>query len=58
MGLQAARLFEQDIDADQIARILRLSTKPVYQWRRAWPGDDAALGVQEAGRSGCKLDEQ
>ena len=33
--LQAARLFEQDMDAGRIARILRVSTKSVYQWRRA-----------------------
>jgi len=33
--LQAARLFEQDLDARGIARILRVSTKSVYQWRRA-----------------------
>jgi len=34
--LQAARLFEQDLDARRIGRILRVSTKSVYQWRRAW----------------------
>ena len=33
--LQAARLFEQDMDAGRIAKILRVSTKSVYQWRRA-----------------------
>jgi hypothetical protein len=28
--LQAARLLEQDVDADQIAKNLRVSTKSVY----------------------------
>ena len=37
--LQAARLFEQGLDAHGIARILRVSTKSVYQWRRAWRAD-------------------
>jgi transposase len=40
--LQAARLFEQDLDARQVAEILRVSTESVYQWRRAWrAGGDA-----------------
>ena len=34
--LLAARLFEQDVDARRIAKILRVSTKSVYQRRRAW----------------------
>ena len=33
--LQAARLFGQGVDADQIATTLRVSAKSVYQWRRA-----------------------
>ena len=42
--LQAARLFEQDVDARRIAKILRVSTMSVYQWRRAArAGGDAAL---------------
>jgi transposase len=42
--LLAARLLEQDVDADQIAKTLRVSTKSVYQWRRAWrSAGDAAL---------------
>ena len=57
--LQAARLFEQDVDADQIAKTLRVSTKPVYQWRRAWrSGADAALASKGPAGSGCMLDEQ
>jgi transposase len=34
--LQAAEMFEQDVDARQVASSLRVSTKSVYQWRRAW----------------------
>jgi putative transposase len=55
--LQAARLFEQDVTARQIARSLRVSTKSVYQWRRAWrAGGEAALASKGPGGSGCKLD--
>ena len=44
--LQAARLFEQDVDARRIAKILRVSTKSVYQRRPAWgAAGDAALGA-------------
>src|SRR5260370_23639124 len=54
--LQAARLFEQDMDVRRIARILRVSTKPVYQWRRAWrAGGDSALASRGQGGYGCKL---
>jgi transposase len=57
--LQAARLFERDMDAGQIAKILRVSTKSVYQWRRAWrAGGEAALASKGPGGYGCKLDEQ
>jgi hypothetical protein len=44
--LLAARLFEQDVDARRIAKILRVSTKSVYQRRRAWgAAGDAGLGA-------------
>jgi hypothetical protein len=33
--LQAAQMFAQDMAAGQIAGLLRVSTKSVYQWRRA-----------------------
>jgi transposase len=57
--LQAARLFEQDVEARQIAGILRVSTKSVYQWRRVWrAGGDAALASKGPGGAGCKLDER
>jgi hypothetical protein len=36
-------MFEQDMDATQVARSSRVSTKSVYQWRRAWQaGGEAA----------------
>ena len=40
---QAAQMFEQDMDPLQVARLLRVSTKSVYQWRRAWRAGEAAL---------------
>ena len=56
--LQAARLFEQDVDARRIARILRVSTNSVYQRRRAWrAGGDAALASRGQGGYVCKLHE-
>jgi transposase len=54
--LQAAEMFVQDADARQIARSLRVSTKSVYQWRRAWRvGGDAALASKGPGGNPCKL---
>ena len=56
--LQAAEMFAQDADARQIARSLRVSTKSVYQWRRAWrAGGEAALASKGPGGNPCKLDE-
>ena len=56
--LQAAEMFAHDADAGQIARSLRVSTKSVYQWRRAWrAGGEAALASKGAGGNPCKLDE-
>jgi transposase len=56
--LQAAEMFANDADAGQVARELRVSTKSVYQWRRAWrAGGDAALASKGAGGNPCKLDE-
>jgi len=57
--LQAAGMFAKDADARQIARALRVSTKSVYQWRRAWrAGGEAALASRGPGGNPCKLDEQ
>ena len=56
--LRAAEMFAKDADAGQVARELRVSTKSVYQWRRAWrAGGDAALASKGAGGNPCKLDE-
>ena len=57
--LQAAQMYEQGIPAAQIAGLLRVSTKSVYQWRRAWrAGGDAALASKGPGGDPCKLDEE
>ena len=56
--LQAAQMFEQDLDPAQIAGLLRVSTKSVYQWRRAWrAGGETALASKGPGGNACKLDE-
>src|ERR1700744_1656121 len=56
--LQAAEMFAQDADPVQIARSLRVSTKSVYQWRRAWrSGGQEALASRGPGGSSCRLDE-
>ena len=56
--LEAAEMFAQDADAGQVARFLRVSTKSVYQSRRAWrAGGDAALASKGPGGNACKLDE-
>jgi transposase len=42
----------------RISGLLRVSTKSVYQWRRAWrAGGDDALASKGPGGSACKLDE-
>jgi len=56
--LQAAEMFAHDAGAREIARSLRVSTKSVYQWRRAWrAGGEKALASKGAGGNQCKLDE-
>src|SRR5277367_4035775 len=56
--LQAAEKFADNADAGQVASSLRVSTKAVYQWRRAWQaGGDGALASKGAGGNPCKLDE-
>ncbi len=58
MRLHAAEMFAQDADARQVARSLRVSTKSVYQWRRAWrAGGEAALASKGPGGNPCKLDK-
>jgi transposase len=57
--LQAAEMFEHGEDARQVASALRVSTKSVCQWRRAWQaGGEAALASKGAGGNPCKLDEE
>ena len=57
--LQAAEMFADDVEARQVASSLRVSTKSVYQWRRAWQsGGEAALASKGAGGSPCKPDEE
>jgi transposase len=56
--LTAAQLFAQDVSAAVIARVLRVSTKSVYQWRRAWrAGGEEALASRGPGGIPCRLDE-
>ena len=56
--LAAAEMFAQDADPALIARSLRVSTKSVYQWRRAWrPGGQEALASKGPGGSACRLDD-
>jgi transposase len=56
--LRAAEMFAHDADARQVARTLRVSTKSVYQWRRAWrAGGEKALASKGPGGNPCKLDE-
>ena len=57
--LQAAEMFAQDANPVQIAGELRVSTKSVYQWRRAWrAGGEEALSSKGPGGSPCRLDEE
>ena len=52
-------MFEQDAGPVQVARLLRVSTKSAYQWRRRWrAGGPAALASRGAGGAVCRLDEQ
>ncbi len=53
---QAAQMFERDMDPVQVAGLLRVSTKSVYQWRRSWrAGGEAALASKGPGGNACKL---
>jgi len=56
--LQAAQLLGQGTDPVQTAGLLRVSTKSVYAWRRAWrAGGEAALASKGPGGNPRKLDE-
>ena len=57
--LQAAQMFEQDMDPVQVAGCLRVSTKSSYQWRRRWrAGGAAALASRGPGGAACRLSER
>jgi transposase len=54
--LQAAQMFEQGMDAERVAKCLRVSTKSAYQWGRRWrAGGEAALASKGPGGNACKL---
>jgi putative transposase len=54
--LEAAGMFEQDVSPVEVARRLRVSAKPAYQWRRRWrAGGEAALASRGAGGAVCRL---
>lgn len=56
--LQAVQMLEQDIDPVQVAGLLRVSAKSVYQWRREYrAGGEAALASKGPGGNACKLDD-
>jgi transposase len=56
--LQAAQMFEQDMQPVQVAHQLRVSTKSAYQWQRRWrAGGEAALASQGPGGAVCKLSQ-
>lgn len=56
MRLQAAAMFEQDMDPVRVACQLRVSTKSAYQWRRCWrAGGATALASRGAGGAVCRL---
>ncbi len=56
--LQAAQMFEQGMDPEQVAKCLRVSMKSAYQWRRSWrAGGEAALASKGPGGNAGKLDE-
>ena len=57
--LQAAGMFEQQQPTGEIAARLRVSTKSVCAWRRAWlAGGRAGLSSRGPGGAGCKLTDQ
>jgi putative transposase len=52
-------MFQQDMAPARIARLLRVTPKSVYEWRRSWrDGDDGALASKGQGGYVCKLDDQ
>ena len=59
LRLQAAQMFQQGIEPVKVARLLRVSTKSAYQWRRRWrAGGEAALASRGPGGAACRLSER
>jgi len=57
--LEAATMFDQDVRPSEIANQLRVSTKSIYTWRRAWrAGGTEALLSRGPGGERCHLDPQ
>jgi transposase len=49
-------MFEQKIASTRVAKVLRVSTKSVYQWRRTWrAGGTVALASTGPGGATCRL---
>jgi transposase len=58
LRLQAAEMFEQQLPTGEIAARLRVSTKSVCVWRRAWlAGGSPALASRGPGGAVCKLSD-
>ncbi len=56
--LQAAQLFEQDIEPVEVAPRLRVSANSAYRWRRAWRvGGRDGLRSTGPGGAECRLDQ-
>jgi putative transposase len=58
--LEAAEMFDQDVRPSMVAKLLRISTKSAYAWRRQWrAGGTEALRSKGPGGATCRLtDEQ
>jgi transposase len=49
-------MFAQHVAPGQVAKVLRVSTKSVYQWRRTWRvGGTSALASTGPGGNACRL---
>ncbi|MFF0206350.1 transposase [Streptomyces sp. NPDC005017] len=54
--MKAAELFEQQVRPSEVAGLLRVSVKSVYQWRRLWhDGGREALASLGPSGSRCRL---
>src|SRR3954464_4151841 len=56
--LQAAQMLVADVPPVQVAVLLRVSMKSVYQWRRRWwAGGEQALASKGPGGASCRLSD-